>query len=195
MIAYHCGAKVYKHTECRNSNSIGIEMCSDKDSKGNYVITPATVNNAVELTKYLMNKYNIDKNHIVRHFDVTGKNCPAPWVTDQSQWIAFKDKLVSPSTDTELINAVNKLYNKKIIKDVKYWSNIVSNKQVPSEWAKQVILGITQQNSIEQAVKLLASKSVISDQNYWLKNTQKGKSVDSSFMKKVIIEGVKIFNI
>ena len=26
-IAWHCGAKNYKHAECRNSNSIGIELC------------------------------------------------------------------------------------------------------------------------------------------------------------------------
>lgn len=26
-IAWHCGASSYKHAECRNSNSIGIEMC------------------------------------------------------------------------------------------------------------------------------------------------------------------------
>ena len=26
-IAYHVGAKTYKHPECRNSNSIGIEIC------------------------------------------------------------------------------------------------------------------------------------------------------------------------
>ena len=26
-IAWHCGANAYKHPECRNSNSIGIELC------------------------------------------------------------------------------------------------------------------------------------------------------------------------
>ena len=26
-IAWHCGAKSYKHPECRNANSIGIELC------------------------------------------------------------------------------------------------------------------------------------------------------------------------
>ena len=25
--AWHCGAKNYRHPKCRNSNSIGIEMC------------------------------------------------------------------------------------------------------------------------------------------------------------------------
>ena len=26
-VAWHCGASSYKHGECRNSNSIGIELC------------------------------------------------------------------------------------------------------------------------------------------------------------------------
>ena len=26
-VAWHCGANAYKHPECRNSNSIGIELC------------------------------------------------------------------------------------------------------------------------------------------------------------------------
>ena len=29
-IAWHCGASSYKHAECRNANSIGIEMCVRK---------------------------------------------------------------------------------------------------------------------------------------------------------------------
>ena len=37
--AFHCGAATYVHPYCRNDNSIGIEMCSDKDADGNYIIT------------------------------------------------------------------------------------------------------------------------------------------------------------
>ena len=29
-VAWHCGANSYKHKECRNSNSIGIELCVRK---------------------------------------------------------------------------------------------------------------------------------------------------------------------
>ena len=31
-VAWHCGAKSYKHEECRNNNSIGIEMAVKKKS-------------------------------------------------------------------------------------------------------------------------------------------------------------------
>ena len=34
-IAWHCGASSYKHAECRNSNSIGIELCVRKKNTKN----------------------------------------------------------------------------------------------------------------------------------------------------------------
>ena len=39
-IAWHCGAKKYKHSTCRNS--IGVELCSRKDSNGNYYFKDKT---------------------------------------------------------------------------------------------------------------------------------------------------------
>lgn len=78
FIAYHVGARRYKHKYCRNSNSIGIEICDDNK---NGIIYPSskTIENALQLTTYLMNKYSIPKNNVIRHYDVTGKLCPAYW--------------------------------------------------------------------------------------------------------------------
>lgn len=91
--AYHCGAKVYKHDSCRNPNSLGVEMCSRKDSSGNYYFKDGTVSNAIELIKSLMKKYSIPIANVIRHYDVTGKNCPAPFVKDESAWEKFKSRL------------------------------------------------------------------------------------------------------
>lgn len=91
--AWHCGGAHYVSPTCRNYNSIGIELCSRKDSKGNYYFKDATVSNAVSLVKALMAKYGIDADHVIRHYDVTGKNCPAPFVEDANKWNAFKAKL------------------------------------------------------------------------------------------------------
>lgn len=92
-IAWHCGAKKYKHSTCRNSNSLGVELCSRKDSKGNYYFMDKTVYNAVELVKMLMTKYNVPIANVIRHYDVTGKNCPEPFVRDIKAWQNFKDRL------------------------------------------------------------------------------------------------------
>ena len=87
--AWHCGARAYWHPECRNGNSIGIEMCSRKRADGSYYIKPETVANAAALAREIMQRYGIDTDHVVRHYDVTGKRCPMPWVDDQAQWTAF----------------------------------------------------------------------------------------------------------
>jgi N-acetylmuramoyl-L-alanine amidase CwlA len=85
FIAWHCGTKgTYKHPSCRNSNSIGIEICDDVRN-GTIYPSAKTIENVLELTRSLMQKYNIPKEHIIRHFDVTGKKCPAYWV-DDAKW-------------------------------------------------------------------------------------------------------------
>ena len=43
-----------------------------------------------------MAKYGIDVDHVVRHYDVTGKLCPEPWVRDESLWRKFKARLTAP---------------------------------------------------------------------------------------------------
>ena len=104
--AWHCGAKSYKHPYCRNANSIGIELCSRKDSSGNYYFKEATVKNAVELTKSLMAKHNIPATSVIRHYDVTGKACPAPMVGDVSLWNKFKSMISAPAKKLETGNDI-----------------------------------------------------------------------------------------
>ena len=99
-IAWHCGASIYKHGECRNANSIGIELCVRKKNTASLGATDkdwyfedATVEAAAELTRYLMEKYNVPASHVIRHYDVTGKICPNPYVynTTAHTWDEFKN--------------------------------------------------------------------------------------------------------
>lgn len=93
-VAWHCGStNGYKHKYCRNTNSIGIEMCSRIDSNGRFYIERETIANAIELTKFLMEKYDIPVDNVIRHYDVTGKMCPKPFVEDEKLWLDFKDRL------------------------------------------------------------------------------------------------------
>lgn len=100
-IAWHCGAKAYVHPECRNQNSISIEMCvRNKGDMSNtskdWYFEEATVISAIKLAKVLMTKYNIPIDHVIRHYDVTGKICPNPYVYNHTQfiWSDFKAGLV-----------------------------------------------------------------------------------------------------
>ena len=116
--AWHCGARAYWHPECRNANSIGIEMCSRKRADGSYYILPETVANAAALAREIMQRYGIDTDHVLRHYDVTGKRCPMPWVDDPAQWTAFKDMLKQNDNDEEDDDMVR--YN--TIEEVPSWA-------------------------------------------------------------------------
>lgn len=108
-IAWHCGDN-QKFTNggatlkgiVTNSNSIGIEMCSDK-VKGAYVITEWTIDNTALLVQYLMKKYGIPPENVVRHFDVTGKLCPFPFVND-IKWQGLKERLCGAVAEEKIYN-------------------------------------------------------------------------------------------
>lgn len=97
-IAWHCGGGIQGsgghsfYGKCKNTNSIGIEICDDLK---NGVIYPSakTIENVLALTKALMKKYNVPKSNVIRHFDVTGKHCPAYWVDDAKWKSEFLNKL------------------------------------------------------------------------------------------------------
>ena len=75
---------------CSNSLNdicISIEMCHP-DEEGNF--NDATYNNCVSLVAHLMNYYHIDMDHLIRHYDVTGKNCPKYFVEHPDRWDVFK---------------------------------------------------------------------------------------------------------
>lgn len=92
FVAWHCGGGAYAHPKCRNSNSIGVELCSRKDGDGVYYFTSATEENAIALVRELMQKYGIPAGNVVRHYDVTGKICPAPYM-EQDRWNKFQEAL------------------------------------------------------------------------------------------------------
>ena len=99
--SWHCGDGKGRYG-ITNSNSIGIEICINSD--GNYV---QAVKNTAELVRFLMKKYNIDINHVVRHYDASRKSCPNQIIrgVDGITWDKFKQMVmgsdVSISTPVE----------------------------------------------------------------------------------------------
>lgn len=101
-----------------NKNTISIEICSSCKSgfsvananHEGWYFTEASINNAIKLAKILMKTYNIPVERVVRHYDITGKLCPAlvGWndyyvmsndgktkirKNNSEQWQAFKARL------------------------------------------------------------------------------------------------------
>ena len=102
------GIYVQKHPECRNENSISIELCC-RYAAGQYAFSKKTVRNAAHLTRMLMTKYDIPLGNVLRHYDVVSKHCPAPWIDDESQWLAFRKMIVEEldMTKQELLSLAN----------------------------------------------------------------------------------------
>ena len=126
-IAWAVGGSKYKYTKggtfygkCINANSISIEFCDTKKN-GVYDFTEATIKNAADLVKLLMEKYTVPVERVIRHYDVTGKVCPKPFVDDEKAWKEFKERLV---------DNMEKRYNK--ISELPTWAKPTIQKLVDS---------------------------------------------------------------
>lgn len=98
-VAWHCGGSLYRHPTCRNGNSIGVELCSRRDETGQYFFRAETVANAQTLVRDLMVRHRIPTDRVLRHYDVTGKLCPAPFVgAGKDAWNEFLGGLMMYQT-------------------------------------------------------------------------------------------------
>lgn len=142
-MGYHVGAKSYKPDALKrlssypNNCTIGIEMCvnSDGDFKKMY-------QNTLELAADILKRYGWGVDCLWRHFDITGKNCPAFFVGDDfakrftgltavQAWAKFKDdvqKLLTPCPhpETKNVDKVSIQVNGKLLTVTGYLKDGVS---------------------------------------------------------------------
>lgn len=70
----------------RNHNTVSIECCHP-DKTGEF--TTETYNSLVKLTAWLCQKFDLTEKEVIRHYDVTGKNCPKYYVEHEKEWEQF----------------------------------------------------------------------------------------------------------
>lgn len=86
-MAYHVGAKQYKSealtrlSNYPNNCTIGIEICVNQEGIFNLALK-----NAVGLATDICRRYGWGKDRLWRHYDITGKNCPAFFLDDKIAW-------------------------------------------------------------------------------------------------------------
>lgn len=135
--AWHCGRERggSYYNDCRNANSIGIEMCS-VIRNGVYVIPEATMKRAAKLTRELMAKYHVPISRVCRHYDVTHKECPEPWVRNPKQWENFKKMLTEKEVEDMTEAQTRKIAQEEIKKaNAKVYDRV----QDCPEWAKDTV--------------------------------------------------------
>ncbi len=67
----------------RNYDSVSIECCYLEE---NGRFTEATYESLVKLTAWLLGRYELEKEHVLRHYDEGGKNCPKYYVENDWAW-------------------------------------------------------------------------------------------------------------
>ena len=71
----------------RNDDTVSVEVCHP-DETG--VFSRPSYNRCVELTAWLCHEFRLNPaEDVIRHYDVTGKQCPLYYVEDPAAWDAF----------------------------------------------------------------------------------------------------------
>lgn len=125
--AWHCG----DGNGDGNRKSIGVEICYSTGSEEQFKKAEL---HAVEVVKWLMQKFNIPIENVRSHKSWSGKNCPHK--TDMS-WLT---NLLTIQDDT-YVKAVDKLFKNGIISDRKYWIEL-TQQNVKAENVKSLIRNI-----------------------------------------------------
>jgi N-acetylmuramoyl-L-alanine amidase len=128
-VAYHANDKLCKVSKFGNNanlNTIGIEMCVEKDG----TIHSETIKRTVQITTHLCQFYKLSIDDIYRHYDITGKNCPAPWVSNTAAFEQFKQDVNAilnpvavsiPEPKPKTVNPDSLIPFKVIIPNTAFW--------------------------------------------------------------------------
>ena len=72
----------------RNDDTISIENCHPDDS-GSF--NQATYDSLVKLTACLCSQLHLTEKDVIRHYDVSGKECPKYYVEHEDEWRQFQE--------------------------------------------------------------------------------------------------------
>lgn len=73
-------------TNHRNRDTISVEVCHPDDS-GKF--NPSSYDSLVNLTVWLLENTGLKPKDVIRHYDVTGKECPRYYVRNEDSWLLF----------------------------------------------------------------------------------------------------------
>lgn len=137
--AWHCGRERggSYYNDCRNANSIGIEMCS-VIRNGVYVIPEETMKRAAKLTRELMAKYHVPASRVCRHYDVTHKQCPEPWVRNPQLWQKFKTMLTEKEVE-DMTEAQTRAIAKQEIANAEKAKKVYDTVDAVPAWGKATV--------------------------------------------------------
>ena len=93
----------------RNGDTISIEVCHP-DSTGKF--KKKTYKALVKLTAWLEGLCDLDETHIIRHYDITGKECPRYFVQHEDKWKKFKNDVKKYREKIEKVTFFDTIFGK-----------------------------------------------------------------------------------
>lgn len=74
----------------RNKDTVSIEVCHP-DESGKF--NNETYESVIKLCTFLCYEFNLDFDDVIRHYDITGKNCPNYYVENEEEWETFRQNI------------------------------------------------------------------------------------------------------
>ncbi|MBR3642839.1 MAG: N-acetylmuramoyl-L-alanine amidase, partial [Parasporobacterium sp.] len=74
-------------TSYRNWDTISVEVCHP-DETGKF--SNVTYQTVVKLTAWLLQQFGLSPDHVIRHYDCSGKMCPVYYVENEAAWEQLK---------------------------------------------------------------------------------------------------------
>ena len=167
-------SEVAYHAKEANSYSIGIEVCHP-DWQGKFA--ESTYNSLISLLVDLCKRYSLEPTQaIIRHYDVTKKECPRYYVQNTKAWLQLKDDVKNAMVgvdDLELKRAAELLHKRKIISVLDVWSDM-------SKFKLEYVPGLLKNmGGIDRLVK----DKIITDRLLWEHKLYKQAHVRSLIIK------------
>ena len=166
-------SEIAYHGNHANSYSIGIENCHP-DWEGKF--NSKTYTSLVELCADLCKRYELDTSvALIRHYDVTKKDCPHYYVKNTQDWINLKNdvKAAMSTEDKDLIAAVNKIIASGININATSWNDVSKIKLTNVQALLNKLGGIDN----------LVDNKIISNEEIWDKGTYTVQNVRSLLIK------------
>jgi len=85
-------------SNARNADTLSIEICHYDDT-GRF--TRDSYNSAIRLTAWLLDRFGLTSDDIIRHYDVSGKECPLYFVENEDAWELFKADVAKATGEME----------------------------------------------------------------------------------------------
>lgn len=124
-----------------NNTSIGLEICESGDRE-------KTLRNAIQVSAWILKKFNLTYKDLKQHYDWNKKNCPRI-LRDTGRWEWFVNEVRKEMEVNTMLDKFVEKYTAEVVeKGLDILFSSVSDDGLPSEWAEDEFneakkLGIT----------------------------------------------------